>query len=218
MHQAAVKLTKTGRPWACSAATRSGVQAWMSSACACGGDVGHRALEHEPAGAERNEHRQRRGTGACDRGRARRRASQTTKPAASTATSAASTPSGPACTEATQISQIAVANIGKAKACFSTSIQRPGLGSRRSRPGAKDRATTGSAKPSASAANTDRPESRRLRHRIAHRRAHERGGAGRRDDDGERAGHEGAEPPAPAGEAAGRRPRPRCRSRRRRAG
>ena len=63
---------------------------------------------------------------------------------------------GPLCTEATQISQIAVANIGKAKACFSTSIQRPGFGSRRRRPGAKESATTGRAKPSASAMKTER--------------------------------------------------------------
>ena len=57
MHQAAVKLTKTGRPSACSAATRSGDQAWTSPARACVasgtalGRVGREAAERAPESA-----------------------------------------------------------------------------------------------------------------------------------------------------------------------
>ncbi len=72
---------------------------------------------------------------------------QAAKAASTPAPSALARPIGPVCWASTQISQATAAYIGKARTWRRVSIQAPGFGIRRSRAGAKDRATNGAARP-----------------------------------------------------------------------
>src|SRR6185437_5373944 len=75
------------------------------------------------------------------------------------ATSTRPTASAPRWLASTQTSHAAVRYIGKASTCFSVSIQRPGLGSRRASAGTKPMARNGKARPMPSARNTSSADS-----------------------------------------------------------
>ncbi len=120
---------------------------------------------------------------------------QAAKPSSTRPAAVPSTPDEPASWLTTQTSQALAPYIGKASACRSTSIQRPGFGVRRAqrRHGGQHGIGRGQAQ----------PHHQEHQHRHRRRRgqaggdrdAHERRGAGRRDHHRQQAGEEAAELP-----------------------
>ena len=130
-HQAAVKSTKIGRPSACNSATRAGDQASasnlpddISDETALAVMESGRAIAAMIANAPK--------TFPISLLPLK---NQIASPVASIAKSTKSTPSSPACKLKTQTSQIAAANIGKARISLNRIIQGPGLGSLERSPG-----------------------------------------------------------------------------------
>ena len=169
MHQAAVKLMKTGRPSARKAASRAslnGCQTIPSPAVVVavapasgpafavpGAPLSAyrtmaKATKTAIAAALRPVSRQRPEAPAlaCQ--------SQAAKASRTAPASAPSTAASPACNDNTQTSQAAVANIGKARNCLKRTIHGPGFGIRRSSAGAMLSRRNGRASPRPSASIT----------------------------------------------------------------
>ena len=139
-HQAAVKSTNTGRPSACSAATRSGLQACQATPCTAVAVSPAVAIScirvtfgpmltpsHSSASADRPP--------ITARPRPRSPSAQTSSANTTSSVSNAAAPSMPLCCPSTHSSQTTVANIGKAMNWRKCAIQAPGRGSARAMAG-----------------------------------------------------------------------------------
>ena len=139
-------------PWARSASTRAGFQLSAVSLAVGGGGAAVRpkGSASSRASAAKTEPSRRRPS-LCARPKA-----QAARPRPSPPTSASATPGQPLCAQSTETSQSAAPYMGQAMMRRSFSIQGPGRGSSRVRPGASARISVGAASPRPSAANTAR--------------------------------------------------------------
>ena len=131
-----MKSTNTGRPWACSSATRATLQGSQPSR-ACTGSAG----VSRSAG---NVHAMPAASSTSDTAPKPQRAlrpsdgapsAHAAKASSTSVASSAAAPSMPACCPSTQTSQTTVANIGNAISVLKCAIHTPGRGSSRARPG-----------------------------------------------------------------------------------